>query len=168
MALRYRILLIFSAVALLLPLFAGAEDSSIFNQKGLDELRTNHPDRAVEYFLHAISIDSGQKHYFNNLASAYIRLGEYTKAEEQLKISLQLDNSYARALSNMSITLFHLGRYRESYNYYLLTKQADREYAEQRFEKKRVSSFIKQLSDSKPDNTELKRIKEYLKSDPEE
>lgn len=94
-----------------------------------------------------------------------MRLGEYAKAEEHLKISLELDGGYARALSNMSVTLFHLGRYSESYHYYLLTKKADSAYSEKRFEKKRVSSYIKKLSEGKPEDEDLKRIKDYMESD---
>ena len=156
--------IIFSAVLLLVSIPAGAEDSSSFNRKGMDELRANHPDKAVEFFLKAISIDPGQKHYHNNLAAAYMRMGEYSKAEEQLKLSLQLDSNYARALSNMSVTLFHLGRYRESYSYYQAAKKADSEYSKERFDRKRVSSFIKKLSDEKPDDEDLKKIKEYIES----
>jgi len=131
----------------------------------MEELRNNHPDKAAEYFVQAISIDPKQKHFHNNLAAAYMRLGEYAKAEEHLKISLELDGGYARALSNMSVTLFHLGRYRESYHYYLLTQKADSVYSEKRFEKKRVSSYIKKLSEGKPEDEELKRIKDYMESD---
>jgi len=162
---RYRFNILFSAAAFILCLSAGAENSSTFNQKGMDELYAGHPDRAAEFFIKAIAIDPGKKHYYNNLASAYMRMGEYLKAEEHLKKSLQLDSNYARALSNMSVTLFYLGRYRESYNYYLLTKKADREYTEKRFEKNRVSSVIKKLSDEKPDDEDLKKIKEYMDSD---
>ena len=157
--------LIFSTAVLILYNPAGAADSSSLNQKGIDELRADHPAKAAEFFLQAIAADPNQKHYYNNLASAYMRMGKYQEAEEQLKISLRLDSSYARALSNMSVTLFHLGRYRESYNYYLLTKKADREYSEKRFEKKRVSSVIKKLSEEKPEDEELKKIKEYMESD---
>lgn len=147
---------------------AGAENFSSLNQKGLDELYAGHPARAAEFFLTAIAADPKQKHYYNNLGAAYMRMGEYLKAEEQFKISLQFDSNYARALSNMSVTLFHLGRYRESYNYYVLTRKADREYSERRFEKKRVSSVIKKLSDEKPDNEELKKIMKYMESDAED
>ena len=164
---RLYIIVVYAAL-LLFSLHAAAENSSSLNQKGMEELKGNNPGKAAEYFLQAISIDSKQKHYHNNLAAAYMRLGEYTNAEEHLKRSLELDSGYARALSNMSVTLFHLGRYRESYHYYLLTKQADSEYSEQRFEKKRVSSYIKKLSDGKPEDAELKKIKEYMESEAEE
>jgi Tfp pilus assembly protein PilF len=133
----------------------------------MDELRGNNPAKAAEFFLKAIAIDPGRKHFYNNLAAAYMRMGEYSKAEEYLKISLSLDSNYARALSNMSVTLFHLGRYKESYKYYLLTKKADREYSEKRFEKKRVSSFINRLSEDKPEDEDLKKIKEYMQSGPD-
>lgn len=159
--------IIFSAVSLILCLHAGAENSSSLNQKGMIELNAGKPANAAEFFLQAIAIDPGVKHYYNNLGAAYIRMGEYSKAEEQLKLSLKIDSNYARALSNMSVALFHLGRYRESYNYYLLTKRADREYSEKRFEKKRVSSAIKKIYDAKPDDNELKKIKEYMESDEE-
>lgn len=162
----YSIFLI--AALLSVSLYAAAENSSSFNQKGMEELRNNNPGKAAEYFLRAISADSKQKHYHNNLAAAYMRLGEYARAEDHLKISLELDSGYARALSNMSVTLFHLGRYRESYKYYLLTKKADSEYSEKRFEKKRVSSYIKKLSDGKPEDSDLKKIREYMESDAEE
>lgn len=134
----------------------------------MDELRINNPDKAAEYFTQAISVDSKQKHYHNNLAAAYIRLGDYTKAEEHLKKALELDGSYARALSNMAVTLFHQGRYMESYNYYLLTKKADSEYSKERFNRKRVSLYIKKLSAGKPEDTELKRIKDFVESNVEE
>jgi tetratricopeptide (TPR) repeat protein len=133
----------------------------------MSELNAGNPAGAVEFFLQAIAIDPGMKHYYNNLGAAYIRMGEYSKAEEHLKLSLKIDGNYARALSNMSVALFYLGRYREAYNYYLLTKRADREYSEKRFEKKRVSSAIKKLSDAKPDDEELKKIKEYMEADGE-
>lgn len=97
-----------------------------------------------------------------------MRLGEYAKAEEHLKRSLELDGSYARALSNMSVTLFHQRRYIESYNYYLLAKKADSEYSKKRFSKERVSSYIKKLSDGKPEDAELKRIKDFVDSGADE
>lgn len=164
---RHRFTIIFSAAVFLICLHAYAENSLSLNRKGMNELYAGNPSKAAEFFLQAIAIDPGMKHYYNNLGAAYIRMGEYSKAEEQLKISLKIDGNYARALSNMSVTLFYLGRYRESYNYYLLTKRADREYSEKRFEKKRVSSAIKKLSETKPDDEELKKIKEYMDADAE-
>jgi Flp pilus assembly protein TadD len=134
----------------------------------MKELRSNNPYKAAEYFIQAISADPKQKYYYNNLAAAYIRLGEFVKAEEHLKKALELDGSYARALSNMSVTLFHQGRYLESYNYYLLTKKSDSEYSKKRFNKKRVSSYIKKLSEDNPEDTELKRIKDFVESGLEE
>ncbi len=157
--------IIFSAVLLLVSIPAAAEDSSSLNRKGMDELRANHPDKAVEFFSKAISIDPGQKHYHNNLAAAYMRLNDYSKAEEQLKLSLLIDGNFATALANMSVTLFHLGRYKESYDYYRLAKKADSEYTEKRFNKKRVLSAVKKTSDEKPDDAELKRIMEYMESE---
>lgn len=165
---KYSFFIFFYSVLFAVSLNAVVESSSSLNQKGMEELRSNHPDKAAEYFLRAITVDSKQKHYHNNLAAAYMRLREYAKAEECLKKSIELDSGYARALSNMSVTLFHLGRYRESYHYYLLTKKADSEYSEKRFEKKRVSLYIKKLSEVKPEDTELKKIKEYMESDAEE
>ncbi|PKL17784.1 MAG: hypothetical protein CVV49_09375 [Spirochaetae bacterium HGW-Spirochaetae-5] len=162
---KYLSFIFFYSFLLSVSLNAAVESSSSLNQKGMEELRSNHPDKAAEYFAQAISIDPKQKHYHNNLAAAYMRLGEYAKAEEHLKISLELDGGYARALSNMSVTLFHLGRYSESYHYYLLTKKADSAYSEKRFEKKRVSSYIKKLSEGKPEDEDLKRIKDYMESD---
>jgi len=140
--------MLFSAAVLLFFQHAGAEDSSSFNRKGMFELNSNHPDRAVEYFLQAITADPGQKHFYNNLA----------------KVSLQLDNNYARALSNMAVTLFHLGRYGESYKYYLSAMGADPGYSEKRFDKKRVFHYIKKLSAEKPQDKKLKRIKDYMES----
>jgi tetratricopeptide (TPR) repeat protein len=131
----------------------------------MEELQSNHPDKAAEYFIQAIAVDSKQKHYYNNLAAAYLRLGEYKKSEEHLNKALELDGSYARALSNMSVTLFHQGRYIESYNYYILAKKADSEYSKKRFNKKRVSLYIKKLSQGKPEDTALKRINDYIESD---
>ncbi len=159
--------LIFLTAVLVMSLPVSAEDSSYYNQKGMDELRGNSPARAAEYFKQAISIDPDRKHYYNNLAAAYIRMGEYAKAEEQLMISLKLDSNYARALSNMSVTLFHLGRYGESYSYYLKSKKADSEYSEKRFNRKRIFSFIRKLSSENPENMELKKIREYMESDNE-
>ena len=164
---RYRFFLILLSLVLMLCPPAGAQDSLILNQKGMDELRSNHPERAVELFLQAITADSQQKHFYNNLGAAYMRMGDYSKAEESLKRSLLLDVNYARALSNMSVTLFHLGRYKESYDYYLLSKKADSEYTEKRFSKRRVSSGIKKLSEEKPDDEALKKIKQYMDSDTE-
>jgi len=165
MALRYRFLLLFSAAAMIFNLYAAAGDSSYFNQKGLDELRSGNPAQAAEFFLLAITADPGQKHYYNNLAAAYIRTGEYAKAEEQLAISLKIDPGYARALSNMSVALFHMGRYRESYRYYILSMKTDSEYTRKRFDKNRITDSIKKLSDEKPDDGELKKIKEYVEAE---
>ncbi len=166
------VLIFFSSIlAFSLPVYAddssseSASSASSFNQKGIDELRAGNPGIAVEFFLKAISLDAGQKHYYNNLGAAYMRLAEYSKAEEQLKKSLAIDGNFATALSNMSVTLFHLGRYRESYAYYRLSKKADSEYTEKRFDKNRVSSVVKRMSDEKPDDEELKRIKEYMESE---
>jgi len=161
--LRYKLILFLLTAALLPGIHADAEDSSSYNQKGMNELYGNHPGKAAEFFMQAISIDPAQKIYYNNLAAAYMRLEEYSKAEEQLKISLKFDCNYARALSNMSVTLFHLGRYKESYNFYRLSKKADSEYTRKRFDKNRVSSIIKKTSDAKPDDEELKSIRLYMK-----
>lgn len=152
--------------ALLLWVSIYAADSSYYNQKGIDELRGNSPAKAAEYFLRAISIDPSKKHYHNNLAAAYMRLGEYPKAEECLKNSLKLDPKFAKALSNMSVALFHMGRYRESYRYYQLSRSADREYTDKRFESSRVSSAIGKISSDKPEDRELKLIKEYVDKKP--
>jgi Tfp pilus assembly protein PilF len=140
------------------------KDATILNDRGLDELRNGKPALAAGLFLKAISIDPSRKYFYNNLASAYMRMGEYLKAELYLKKSIALDNNYARALSNMSVTLFHLGRYRESYSYYLQSLKADPEYTEKRFEKNRVVKFIKKFSGSRPEDKTLKRINEYLDS----
>lgn len=161
---RYIIYVLFLYIMFIIPLRVSAEDSSSLNTRGLNELRSNNAVKAVELFLRAVSADPKQKHYHNNLAAAYMRLGEYAKAEEHLKRSLELDSNYARALSNMSVTLFHLGRYRESYKYYILTKESDKDYAAQRFDKKKVSSYIKKLSEGKPDDEDLKKIKAYIDS----
>lgn len=160
---RFIPLLITSLVVLCQP--AAAADSAALNQKGMNELHDNHPERAVEFFIRAIAAGPANKHYYNNLAAAYIRIGEYAKAEEQLKISIHIDGNYAKALSNMSLTLFRLGRYREAYTYYRLSKKADSEYTETRFDKKKVSSVIKKSSEEKPADGELKKIKEYIDTD---
>jgi tetratricopeptide (TPR) repeat protein len=139
-------------------------DHAGLNRKGLEQLEQNSPGRAAVFFLRAISADPSRKHYYNNLGSAYIRMGEYAKAEENLKKALALDANYARALSNMSVALFHLRRYRESYHYYQLAKKADSGYAGERFEKKKVASFIRKLSASRPSDDELKKINEYMDS----
>jgi tetratricopeptide (TPR) repeat protein len=144
---------------------SGKTDPVYLNNLGLEELKKNRPAEAVEFFLQALEIDNTQKHYYNNLATAYIRMGKYEKAEKYLKQSLKIDSAYARALSNMSVTLFHLGRYRESYKYYLLSMKADPEYTEQRFEKNRVLQIIRKLSGTKPEDTDLKKINDYLESE---
>ena len=162
---RIRFVAAFSVAALLLCKPAGADDSALLNQKGLNELRRNNPESAIEFFIKAISIDTAQKHYYNNLGASYMRIGEYLKAEEQLKISLSIDNNYAKALSNMAVTLFHLGHYRESYTYYSLSKKADSGYTKMRFDKKRVSSLIKKTFDEKPGDEELKKIKNFMGTD---
>lgn len=165
---RWYLFIYFYAALFSASLNAASWNSSSLNQKGMEELRNNRPDIASEYFIQAISADPKQKHYHNNLAAAYMRLGKYAKAEEHLKRSLELDGSYARALSNMSVTLFHQRRYIESYNYYLLAKKADSEYSKKRFSKERVSSYIKKLSDGKPEDAELKRIKDFVDSGADE
>lgn len=164
---RHGLLLVIIAAECICSPLAVAEDSLSFNRKGMTELNCDRPDMAAEFFLKAISADPGKKHYYNNLAVAYMRMGEYLKAEEQLKMSLQLDGNYARALSNMSVTLFHLGRYGESYRYYFLSMKSDSKYTEKRFEKGRVASFIDKLSAAKPGDYRLKKIKEYFESETE-
>jgi len=152
-------------VLLLIPVTGQGEDSSFYNQKGLDELRIGNHMEAVDFFVKAIAIDPSQKHYYNNLAAAYIRLGEYNKAEESLQLSLSLDSGNVKALANMSVTLFHLGRYREAYAYYIKSKRADSKYTQKRFDKGRISSSINKMSIEKPDDEDLKKIKKYLDSD---
>ncbi len=154
--------LVLSMAAVLLSFNLFAADSSYYNQRGLDELRAGSPEKAAEFFTRAVESDPLKKHYHNNLAAAYIRLGEYSRAELSLKNSLKLDGSYAKALSNMSVVLFHLGRYRESYRYYLKSKSADRDYTEKRFEPGRVSSAVNKLSSEKPGDRDLRRIKNMV------
>jgi tetratricopeptide (TPR) repeat protein len=156
--------LLFFLVLVIIPITGKTEDSSFYNQKGLNELQINNPKGAVDFFIQAISIDPSQKHYYNNLGAAYIRLGEYDKAEINLKKSLNLDAAYVKALANMSVALFHLGRYRESYSYYIQSKRIDGKYIRERFDKARVSSSIKKMSVEKPDDAELKEIRKYLDS----
>jgi len=141
------------------------KDSVSLNDRGMEELVKGNPSAAIDYFIKAISADPSQKHFYNNLASAYMRSGDYSKAEVYLKKSIALDENYARALSNMSITLFHLGRYRESYSFYLRSMKADPEYTEKRFEKNRVILFIKKFSDSRPEDKTLQKINNYLESE---
>ena len=141
---------------------------SDFNNRGMDELGKGNFSAAADYFLKAVSADPSQKHFYNNLASAYMRMGDYSKAEIYLKKSISLDKYYARALSNMSVTLFHLGRYRESYRYYLRSMKADPDYTGKRFERNRVILFIKNFSRSRPDDGTLKKINDYLDQDSEE
>ena len=161
---RGYIALVFFLILAAAPVNVSAEDSSFYNQRGLDELQIGNLEAATGFFLKAISIDSSQKHYYNNLAAAYIRLCEYAKAEENLKKSLSIDANYVKALANMSVTLFYLGRYRESYVYYIKSKRIDNKYIEERFDKGRVSSSIKKMSLERPDDKELNKIQKYLDS----
>lgn len=142
-------------------------DPAYLNDRGMEELVNGNPSAAAEFFLKAIYADPAQKHFYNNLASAYMRMNEYLKAEIYLKKSITLDKNYARALSNMSVTLFHLGRYREAYSYYLLSMKADPEYTEKRFEKSRVVLFIKNFSRNRPDDKTIKKLNDYFESDKE-
>jgi len=162
---RYIGLLLFFLVLVFIPITGKTEDALFYNQKGLDELRSNNLTGAVDFFTRAIAIDPSQKHYYNNLAAAYIRLGKYNKAEENLKKSLSLDSNNAKALSNMSLTLFYLGKYRESYDYYTKSKKVDSKYTKKRFNKERMSSSVNKMSIERPDDEELKKIKKYLDSD---
>jgi tetratricopeptide (TPR) repeat protein len=161
---RGYIALVFFLVLAVAPLNVNADDSSSYNQKGLNELQIDNLEAASGFFLQAISIDPSQKHYYNNLAAAYIRLREYAKAEESLKKALSIDANYVKALANMSVALFHLGRYMESYNYYIKSKRIDNKYIEGRFDKERISSSIKKMSLERPDDKELKKIRKYIDS----
>ncbi len=137
---------------------------AVSNARGMDLLRNNEPEQAERFFADSIKSNPEIKHYYNNLAVALMRQGEYKRAYDPLKRAVELDPSYARALSNLAIDCFHLSRFREAYAYYLRARSADRKYADQRFEKTRVIRKIEELRREAPGNDDYGRLLEHLQS----
>lgn len=146
-------------VILLHPVFSKDRlNADALNSKGMHELSVGNNSAAAEYFRQAIAADPLKKNYYNNLAAAYIRMKDYYNAEQQLKTALAIDPYYTKALSNMSVVLFRTGRYREAYEYYKRAEKSDPAYTNDRFEKKRVLTRMKEQSRENPDDENLKRI----------
>jgi Tfp pilus assembly protein PilF len=129
-----------------------------YNQRGLNSLAAGDYGRAEDNFRSAIAMDPGIRHYYNNLAAAYMKQGKYEEAHKFLIRCLSMDKGNARALSNMAVTSFRLFRFREAYGYYRRAMAADRENTGKRFEKGRVISQIRKMITDDPENKSLVEI----------
>lgn len=152
-------------VILLHPVYSEVRLSADeLNNKGMHELSAGNNGAAAEYFRQAIAADPLKKNYYNNLAAACIRMKDYYSAEQHLKTALAIDPNYTKALSNMSVVLFKTGRYREAYKYYKRAEKTDPLYTNERFEKNRVLSRLKEESSRNPDDQNLKLIIRQIES----
>lgn len=146
-------------IILLQPVYSKDRlNADALNSKGMHELSEGHNSAAAEYFRQAIAADPLKKNYYNNLAAACIRMKDYYSAELYLKTALAIDPDYTKALSNMSVVLFRTGRYREAYEYYKRAEKSNPAYTNDRFEKNRVLTRMKEQSRENPDDENLKRI----------
>ena len=154
------------AVACMLCPVSAAEHRTAaeLNSLGMQELEAGNNTAAAVYFRQAIELEPAEKHYYNNMAAACIRTGDFASAEKYLLIALNMDPAYTRALSNMAVVMFRTGRYSEAYKYYNLAKKSDPGYAAQRFERKKVLLRLKELSAENPGDRNLKRIILYIES----
>ncbi len=132
------------------------------NQRGMEELKSGNNAAAVDYFKKAIEKDPSRKHYYNNLAAAYMRMEDYGPAEQQLLLAIAIDPLYTRALSNMAVLCFKTGRYREAYGYYKKAKESNPEYTAERFDREKTLKRLRELSEKNPDDENLKKMIRYL------
>lgn len=147
------------------PAYTGERlNAESLNSKGMHELEAGNNRAAAEYFLQAIKSDPSKKNYYNNLAAAYIRIRDYSRAEQLLSMAITLDPNYAKALANMSVEMFRTGRYKKAYEYYKRAEQSDPAYTGERFRKKRVLARLKEEAKSNPDDHSLKIMIKQIES----
>ncbi len=78
---------------------------------GKIHLRGNKPQAAVSAFLAALSLMPENPSLLSNLGSAFLKLGNWTKARDYLDRTLVLDPTLIEARSNLGKALAHLGDY---------------------------------------------------------
>ena len=78
---------------------------------GKIHLRGNEPQAAVSAFLAALSLMPENPSLLSNIGSAFLKLGNWTKARDYLDRTLVLDSTLIEARSNLGKALAHLGDY---------------------------------------------------------
>lgn len=87
------------------------ESAETLEWLGKIHLRGNEPQAAVSAFLAALSLMPENPSLLSNIGSAFLKLGNWTKARDYLERTLVLDPTLIEARSNLGKALAHLGDY---------------------------------------------------------
>lgn len=81
-------------------------------------LERDRPDDALEQLQNAVLLDPRQMMYHNQLAIAYIKMGDTDNALAQEKKALAIDPNSTRALYNLASLLYQCGQSDEAFKYF--------------------------------------------------
>lgn len=86
--------------------FSFKEKDKLFNIIGLSFFELKQYSKSIHYFLKSIELNPNSFEFFSNLASAYLKNGEFNKAEDSLKKSIKLN--YKNLNSHLLLSKIYL------------------------------------------------------------
>ncbi len=101
----------------------GRAVAHFFNNRGVDELATGHPDSAIDYFRKALEHDPSTPFVWANLGVAHAFQGNYQEAADSYQKALQLNPAEMVAMSNLAAVYERMGRPNEARKYQAKVKK---------------------------------------------
>lgn len=106
-------------VAFGLVLFAHAnrshgESSQALFKKGVDEIKTGDPQKAVDFFTQLIMAEPGNSKSHKNRGVAFLKMGEFDLAVRDFEKALELNPDLPGLYSNLGSALHHKQEYKKA------------------------------------------------------